>query len=143
MAKKKSKRVPLPELKTMFFDWIDESLKKRIPKKVGVFNFCLYEEFSMDEDGYFSADLFGCEKYDEEDPDWACNWCFEGVSRFGFRSDDIEQDWESGLKVAQDFLREYLASDRPGAKTMRAVGIVTVGFSDGDIEVILNEKPSA
>ncbi|HYC72213.1 MAG TPA: hypothetical protein VEB66_13450 [Opitutaceae bacterium] len=123
--------VRLPALKARFFAWLDAGAAGAPRRKVKAFNLCLYEGAD-----YFEADFFGCPAYDPKDPDWACRWCHEGPSRFVFSSDAIAPEWAAGLRQAKKFVREYLASEQPGAAILRRARAVTVGFSDGDLDVV-------
>jgi hypothetical protein len=130
--------VPLQELEADFFRWLDESAAGAPVKKIKAFNVCLYE--GMD---YFEADFFGCPAYSATDPDWATRWCHEGKRRFVLNSDDIEPEWETGLKVAKRMFAKYLKSSNRGAKIIQGVGIATLGFSDGDLHLVLGGKKKA
>jgi hypothetical protein len=129
--------VPLLELEKLFFDWLDASVADAPLAKIKAFNVCLYEGVDC-----FEADFFGCPKYTPKEPDWACTWCHEGKSRFGFNSDEIEPEWEEGLRVAKGMLRRYLKSKRAGARRLHQIGVVTIGFSDGDLNVVLSKSKS-
>ncbi len=130
--------VAMPELKRRFFTWLDQSTARAPLKKVRAFAVCLYEGVH-----YFEADFFGCPIYVPGESDWACTWCHEGKSRFTFCSDKIESEWEEGLRVAKTWLAEYLRSKRTGAMKIRKVGVAAIGFSDGDLHVILPKKETA
>lgn len=127
--------VALPELKRLFFAWLDSSVAKAPSTEVKAFNLCLYEGADC-----FEADFFGCPKYSADDPDWACTWCYEAKDRFHFSSEEIEPDWEEGLRLAKKWLKAYLQTERAGAETIKKVGIATVGFSDGDLHVVWPQK---
>ena len=115
-----------------FEKWLKKQLIKDIPDNVIAFNFNLYE---TDDDESFDVQLVGCENYSKDDEDWACDTVFSSEEDvFTFK----DEDWESALETCKSMIQDFLASCDSDNKLSRAE-YVTVGFIDGDLEVIFSK----
>lgn len=116
----------------LFEDWIEKQLLKPFPESVIAINFNLYE---TDDENLFDAQIVGCEHYDANDDDWACNTVFSsGEDLFQFRSDD----WESALSDFKNILCNYLHT-HPKTK-LNKFEHISFGFVDGDLIPIKPEE---
>lgn len=108
--------------------WMDKHFSSDLPVGTKAINFNLYEE----EDTQFDIQCIGSPEYDPEDSDWACNEIFStGEDLFHLESDS----WETCLQMAIDYIKEYMSSGIYSSK-LTNMEAVTVGFVDGDLEVV-------
>ena len=114
-----------------FKKWLD-SLLEEIPDGLVAFNLNLYE---TDDENLFDAQLVGCNQYDLEDEDWACDVAYS--SEENILSFEAE-DWEKALEIALDEMKAYLDSAEDGNKIKKAE-YVTAGFVDGNLEVVYSK----
>lgn len=123
-----SKSIPIADLKTSYFNWLDRALPKVAVLRYKGVMICLYEN------DYFQAQVLGYESVDPQDQDWACQWKYDEKEIFDFQSGRFAKDWEAALEKSRKWTDEYIASDRPGAQAIRDIGLLALGFADGDIE---------
>ncbi len=113
-----------------FETWLNKYLISDISPEVKAMNFNLYES---DEEDEFDVQLIGAPRYDHNDPDWACTAVFStGEDLCPIKA----SDWEDCLKLVMEYIQKYL-SYGTYAKKMKNLQAVTVGFVDGDLEIIL------
>ena len=122
-----------------FGTWIEATLSKDPACKIAAYNFNLYEGTEA-----FAIELIGASEYDPEDSDWACDDTLGAdAPRFQIPNDFVTSDWESALVLVKKMLGTYLNTDRIGANLLRKSDAVTVGFVDGDLELVWSKaEPS-
>ena len=114
-----------------FENWLNKLFMRDIPHEVKAINFNLYE----DDQNEFDAQCIGSPEYDPDDSDWACNELFTtGEDLCHIKADD----WESCLEIVINYVKEYLSSGAYANKLTNMVA-VTVGFVDGDLEVVFQK----
>ena len=114
-----------------FETWLNKQLGGTVPANVIAFNFNLYEK----SDTEFDLQCIGSPEYDPDDSDWACNEIFSS-------GEDLcpltAADWEACLEKAVEYLKKYLLSGQYAA-LLSGAKAVTVGFVDGDLEVVFQK----
>ncbi len=114
-----------------FEAWLNKYLILDIPPEVKAINFNLYE--AADEEDEFDVQLIGAPQYDHDNPDWACTAIFStGEDLYSIKA----TDWEDCLKLVMGYIQKYL-SYGAYAKKIKSLQAITVGFVDGDLEIIL------
>lgn len=118
-----------------FVNWLDNLLENNeMPNNTAAFCFNLYEESI--EDYVYAVQLVACDKFDENDDDWACEevWSSEEDIFCVELSDEDEKDWKAAQSLIADWIREYLENGKySDILKSKPVGI---GFVDGDLELI-------
>lgn len=112
-----------------FEQWLDEALAADLPENAVALNFNLYE----DGDNWWSVELVATDRFDADDPDWACDEVFD--TRENPYEWEEDSPWLDILEKACGWVREYMANGYHAEKisTYTAVGC---GFVDGDIELL-------
>jgi len=121
----------MTEIKKKVKKWIEDIAKREtLPERIIAVNIGMYET-----DGGYALYLYGSEKYDEEDSDWACEPEFElSGSYLMLTGDDFESiDWESFQNCIIDALKEIIDSGENTINRFLGSRIVTTGFDDGDL----------
>lgn len=117
----------------LFENWLNKHLISEISPEVIAMNFNLYEA-SRGEDA-FDIQLIGAPEYNPNNPDWACNVIFStGEDLCPLKADD----WEDCLQIVIEYIKRYLIDGRYTCKIKNLLAI-TVGFVDGDLEVVLEK----
>ena len=118
---------------TAFAAWLDAALGAGpLPEEIVAFNFNLYESSEDAEPPLFDVQLIGAPSYDADDPDWACDEIYStGENLFTLSA----EDWEACLADVIGLVEQYL-SDGQYADLFHAKQALTVGFVDGDLEVV-------
>lgn len=122
------KSIPIADVKIAYFNWLDRALPKVAAQKLKGVLICLYEN------DFFQAQVLGYESVDPTDHDWACKWNYDEKEIFDFQSGRFAKQWEVALGKSRKWTDELIVSDRPGAKAIRDIGMLALGFADGDIE---------
>lgn len=120
-----------------FVNWLNNLLENNeIPDNTAAFCFNLYEESI--EDSVYSIQLVACDKFDENDDDWACEECWSSEEDIFCveLSDEDEKDWKAAQSLIDGWIKEYLESGKY-AETLKSKP-VGIGFVDGDLELIKN-----
>lgn len=116
-----------------FKQWINDLHLENIVGNVRAFCFNLYESC---EDEKFDAQLVGCERYDENNDDWACKVIYSSEENlYSFNS----EDWEHALVDFSHIVRQYLQQCE-GSEKLKKAEYVAVGFVDGDLELIVKDN---
>lgn len=121
---------------TVFSAWLDTALSAEpLSEEIVAFNFNLYESSEDAEPPLFEVQLIGAPSYDAEDSDWACEEIFStGENLFTLSADD----WEACLADVIELAEQYLAAGQY-ADLFRSKKALTVGFVDGDLEVVFEQ----
>ena len=119
-----------------FARWLDGLLESTdMPPETRAFCFNLYEE--SDEDHIYAVQLIAAERFDENDPDWACDevWSSEEDIFTVDTSDENDTGWKHAQELITEMAEEYLSSGTYShiLKGSEAVGL---GFVDGELEII-------
>lgn len=118
-----------------FAGWLDNLLENNeMPERTAAYCFNLYEESV--EDSVYGVQLVACDKFDPDDPDWACEECWSSEEDIFCveLSDEDEKDWKAALNLITGWVKEYLGNGRySNILTIKPVGI---GFVDGDLELV-------
>ena len=112
-----------------FEAWLDAALEAGVPDGIAAYNFNLYE----DDDNLWSIELIGASRFDEEDPDWACDEVF--TNREEPLSWSAETDWEEVLETMTQYVEKYLVEGKY-ADVLKDTEAVGIGFVDGDITIV-------
>ncbi len=113
-----------------FEQWLDRALGGSVPESIVAFNINLY-------DSPFRADVVGSTFYDAADGDWACQEAWVSQERrFDFPAELGSLPWEERLASCKGLLERCLAGDGAAAMRLRRAAAVTVGFVDGDLEIV-------
>ena len=72
---------PLGQQKRLNFgqklkNWLNQGLRSELPNEIKAFSFNLFEPAQVD-GVKFGVELIGAGKFDENDPDWACDEIWE------------------------------------------------------------------
>ncbi len=121
---------------TTFHNWLNKSLSKSIPRTVKAFNFNLYETGSN-----FGIELIGASEFDADDSDWACQEVFEANPRsLEIPIEYSGQTWEKCLKKMKALVLIQLNSKSLASQVLNQSKGVGIGFVDGDLQVLTDEK---
>lgn len=116
-----------------FEKWLNKYLSLDISPEIQAVNFNLYESSGSEDE--FDVQLIGAAQYDHYNPDWACNAIFStGEDLCPIKAND----WEECLQVVIKYVQIYL-SNGTYAKKITNLLAVTVGFVDGDLEIVLEK----
>lgn len=124
------------EIYEEFIHWLDDLLENNeMPDETKAFCFNLYEESA--EDSVYSVQLVACEKFDADDPDWACEECWSSEEDIFCieLSDETERDRKAAQQIFTGMASDYLAEGKYG-KILTSKEAVGIGFVDGDIELV-------
>ena len=106
-----------------------------IPDDIVALNFNLWEAVEEDGGSCYTLELTGAKQYDAEDDDWACEEDFDPRLR---NCDALQLSsaipWENILKGLVKVLKELKVE--LGEINLFQVEHITVGFTEGDLEVI-------
>ena len=104
---------------------------------VVAFNIGIFET----EAGY-SLYLSGSKTYTPTDDDWACNDDFEPEEKYLEMpmTNHTSDDWKEFKKLAKSSVRKYLDTRGKNADSLFYHKIVTIGFDDGELEVVADGK---
>jgi len=109
--------------------------RETLPQDIVALNFNVWEAAEENGESCYTLELIGSKQYDAQNDDWACEEDFEPNQR---NCDALqlssEIPWEEVLKDMVGVLKE-LKKELKGINLFR-VEHITVGFSDGDLEVI-------
>lgn len=119
-----------------FVSWLDNLLENNeMPGESKAFCFNLYEESI--EDYIYAVQLVACDKFDENDDDWACEECWSSEEDIFCveLSDEDKKDWKAAQNLISIWIKEYLENGKYSdiLISRQAVGI---GFVDGELELI-------
>ncbi len=120
------------EIYTEFKKWLDNLIENnKMPENTLSYCFNLYEESA--EDSVYSVQLVACDKFDENDSDWACEEVWSsGENIFCIElSDEQEKDWSAAQTLIKSWVQEYMRDCE--ILSSKPVGI---GFIDGELELI-------
>jgi len=98
-------------------------------RQVVAFNIGLFETA-----GGYAPYLIGADRYDANDPDWACAESFTPSERYFAISAATFTHWEQVHQAVVDATRAFLQSPDGARSYLAAAEAVTVGFDDGDLE---------
>ncbi len=113
-----------------FETWIEAQLPKQWPSSVIAISFNLYESVSS-----FQIEMIGSSKYNEQNPDWACDEVWVPNVRLCNLPIAREVGWEDCLAQMKVAVQDYiLNSEKLNLfKSLEGIGI---GFVGGDLEHI-------
>lgn len=118
-------------MKDKVYNWIDEILEKKIPKKTVALNFNLYD----DSGDNWSIELVATASFDLNDEDWACDEIFD----FGTRKKPLKwkqkAKWQEISTQIIAIITEYL-SDGKHSNVLKEYSGVGVGFVDGNVSIV-------
>ena len=124
----------------MFAEWVDRQLEENtMPESTVSFYFALYNE----SDGSFGMQLIACDRFDEEDEDWACyNVYLDEDNIFRIKGDnDEENEWENAYAFMKSLAVTYLEKGKHRDILLNTKG-VGIGHVNGDLELIYIKKHS-
>ena len=119
-----------PVFQNTFATWLEACLSSSIPDEVVAYIFNLAEPWCIE--------VVGCERYDADDPDWACDEVFrpeQGVLELP--SEDFGDDWKTVLERSIEMVSSFLDGDTQASKILKASRAVAIGFVDGDSILLL------
>ncbi|MBQ9808130.1 MAG: hypothetical protein IJM55_04615 [Ruminococcus sp.] len=124
------------EIYEEFEKWLNDLLENNtIPDDAKAFNFNLYEE--SEEDSIYGVQLIAADRFDENDPDWACDevWSSEEDIFCVDTSDEEDSGWKNAMDLIGGLVSEYLENGLH-RNLLRGTDAVGIGFVDGDIELL-------
>ena len=114
---------------TSFNNWLDITLSQKIPSAVLAFSFNLSEPWSVE--------IVGTDRFDESDPDWACNEIFRPeMESFEIRGFPEGIEWGQVLDFVRKALVNYLNRPSAGSSILRHSKGIGLGFVDGNLEIV-------
>ena len=118
---------------TSFNNWLDIVLSQKIPTDVLAFSFNLSEPWSVE--------IVGTDRFDESDPDWACDEIFRPKqANFKIHGFPESIGWEQVLDFVRKALVNYLSRPSAGSSILRNSKGIGLGFVDGDLEIVCNKQ---
>jgi hypothetical protein len=117
------------EFHDTFATWLEASLSSPIPDEVVAYTFNLAEPWCIE--------VVGCERYDAEDPDWACDEVFRPQQgTLELPSDVFGDDWEIVLERSIEMVSFILEQDTHASRILKGSQAVAIGFVDGESHLI-------
>jgi hypothetical protein len=117
------------EFQNTFATWLEAGFRASIPSEVVAYTFNLAEPWCIE--------VVGCERYDADDPDWACDEVFRpDHGTLELPSDIFGDDWETVLERSIEMLNRFLEGDTNASKILKESQAVAIGFVDGDSHLI-------
>ncbi|MCL2071806.1 MAG: hypothetical protein FWH07_06195 [Oscillospiraceae bacterium] len=122
------------EIYLKFSDWVDKHLSNGLPSEIVAVNFNLSEG----NDSVYYIQLVGCDRFDAEDEDWACDEVFSTEEDyFLVPKTDIIIQQEQGLQFMKSLVERYLVDGKYSGRLKNYVA-VSVGFVDGNLIRLIN-----
>ena len=109
--------------------WLNDALSQQLPLGIAGFNFNLYD----DGDNDWSLELVGCDRFDKNDADWACEEIFDTRDETFTWNEAVSQ--EEILAECRLMLMLYLENGKYADKRKAADGL-GIGFVDDDLELL-------
>ena len=122
----------------LFAEWVDRQLEENImPESTVAFYFALYNEHG----GGFGMQLIACDRFDENDEDWACYHVYLDENNiFLIKGDnDEENEWENAYAFMKSLAVTYLEKGKHRDILLNTKG-VGIGHVNGDLELIYVKK---
>lgn len=114
-----------------FAIWLNTVLDRDFSDDIVAFHFNLYEDTNT-----FHIQLIGAPAYSDTNDDWACEEVFTtGENIFIVKRSEAGNEWKQGLSFCKNLIQQYLEKGKHRQKLL-CKKAVTVGFVDGDVEVI-------
>jgi len=112
-----------------FAKWLEASLSASIPADVVAYTFNLAEPWCIE--------VVGCDRYDADDPDWACEEVFRSEhGTLELPSDVFGDDWETVLERCIEMVSLFIEGDTQASRILKRSQAVAIGFVDGDSHLI-------
>jgi len=141
-------RMKQPELYVSFSSWLDKHLSQDLPDGIVAINFNLYDGIRADAEGKpikgsetYDIELVGCDRFDENDADWACYEVFTTREDLLFipkrlvpHSDEIPF-WEQELPFFSALVVRYLNEGKYATK-LKQYKAVSVGHVGGNLAIL-------
>ena len=131
----------MSDFPSTFREWLRDATALGVPAEVVAFAFNLFEQTT--EDPRFGVEFVGTDRFELDDPDWACSEVWEPS---GGRSLNIPRvfsgaDWATCLARMIELVKGVVVDgDELGAMLRSATG-VAVGFVDGELVVTHARAP--
>ena len=117
------------EFQNTFATWLETSLAASIPEEVVAYTFNLAEPWCIE--------VVGCDRYDADDPDWACEEVFRpDIGDLDLPSEIFGDDWETVLQRSISMVSQHLDGATPASQILKASKAVAIGFVDGDSHLL-------
>ena len=113
----------------VFEKWLDDTLSQELPVDLKAFCFNFYD----DGDNTWSVELVGCDSFDKDNADWACDEIFDNRDEPFAWEDDCGTD--EILRKIRAFIARYLLEGKHAA-ALTAYDGLAMGFVDGDLELL-------
>jgi len=115
---------------TDFSSWLDSQLSVEIPAHVIAFNINVYES-------PFLVEIIGSNEFDAKDENWACNedWV-PAVRSIEVSTNLFGNTWEVAEQNIVNMARGYFKSNFANASKLKQAKAFTVGFVDGNLNLI-------
>lgn len=115
---------------------VRQYFKKDLPNNIKAFNFNIYEATK----NTYDIELNGSDEYIKDDDDWACSDYFTtNDNLLLIKREESIINWENGLKYVKELVKRYLNNGKY-AKILKDTLAVTVGFIDGDLEIVYSNN---
>lgn len=109
--------------------WLEKVLSSPIPESVVAYSFNLAEPWCIE--------VVGCDRYDADDPDWACDEVFRAnVDALALSEQVFGDDWGTVLQRSIDMVSQFLDGDTHGSRILKTSSAVVIGFVDGDSHLL-------
>ncbi len=113
----------------VFEKWLNDTLSQKLPSELRAFCFNIYD----DGEDCWSVELVGCDSFDKENADWACDEVFDNRDEpFAWEEKATPDHILAGAKV---MALQYLESGEK-ADVLKSAEGVAIGFVDGDLELL-------
>jgi hypothetical protein len=117
-------------MKESFYNWLGQLDKSEtIPNSIVALNFGIFETTEN-----YTIYLIGSEKYDVEDDDWATEVGYEPKDKYLLLPDSKEYDWQEIQSKVENFLIEFIGSEKYRNSIFSNVENITIGFDDGELK---------
>jgi len=113
-----------------YHNWLEEILSGELPEGINGFAVNLYEGMAS-----FEAELVAAPEFDKDNEDWACDDIYMSA-RFEFLHEIIGSSWEPALNKIVDSTKAYIMTNTSGARLLKSVRGVGVGFVDGALVLV-------
>lgn len=119
----------LTDFQNRFATWLETSLSAPIPDAVVAYTFNLAEPWCIE--------IVGCDRYDPDDPDWACDEVFRHeIGDLELPCEIFGDDWETVLERSMSMVSSYIQNDTPASNILKSSQAVAIGFVDGESHLI-------
>lgn len=119
-----------------FSRWLNSHLEGQLPPNIIAINFNLYEGSNET----YDTQMIGSDEFDVDDQDWVCSEMFSTEEDIFYMPKTREiMNWQDGLDFIKQIVQKYLDEGKYAYK-LKEYQAVGIGFVDGDIDILYQEK---